>query len=97
MEATHEPLHLDKRSLVKWKIMGMPTSFIWITIFFNGAFEYFDGGIFKLLRWMRKLYQSTSDDEILYADRSSMNKQLSVIPFMRKTKSTNMAGGWVFK
>jgi hypothetical protein len=50
METTHEILHLDKRSLVQWKIVDMPTSFIWIIIFFNGPSEYGDGGIFELLR-----------------------------------------------
>jgi hypothetical protein len=49
METTHEPLHKDKRM----KDNGH-TSFIWITVFFNGTFEYGDGGILKLLRWMRK-------------------------------------------
>jgi hypothetical protein len=27
MEKTHKPLHLDKRSLVQWKITDMATSF----------------------------------------------------------------------
>jgi len=55
MATTHEPLHLDKRSFVQWKIVDIPTSFILIIIFFNGPFEYGDGGIFKLLRWMQNL------------------------------------------
>jgi hypothetical protein len=46
MERTREPLHLDKWSFVHGKIIDMPTSFIWITIFFDGTFEY--GGITKL-------------------------------------------------
>jgi hypothetical protein len=48
METTREPLNLDKRSLVQWKIMGIPTStsFILIIISFDGAFEY--GGGSKL-------------------------------------------------
>jgi hypothetical protein len=50
--------------------MDIPTSFKKIVIF-NRAFEYGDGGIFKLLWWMRKLYQSMWDNEILFADRSS--------------------------
>jgi hypothetical protein len=49
MATTHEPLHLDKRSFVQWKIFDIPTTFIWIKIFFKGPFEYGDGGIFKLL------------------------------------------------
>jgi hypothetical protein len=75
----------------------IPTSFIWIIIFFNGPFEYGDSGIFKLLRWMQNLDQTTWDHEILYADRSSMNKQLLVTPLFRKTRNTNMAGGWNLK
>jgi hypothetical protein len=46
METTREPLNLDKRSLVQWKIMGIPTSSILIIISFDGAFEY--GGGSKL-------------------------------------------------
>jgi hypothetical protein len=33
------------------------TSFIWIIIFFDRAFEYGDSGIFKLLMWMQNLHQ----------------------------------------
>jgi hypothetical protein len=44
----------------------------WIIIVFNGAFGYGDGGIFKLLRWLRKLYQSTWGHTILYADSLKM-------------------------
>jgi hypothetical protein len=29
MNTTHELLHLFKLSLVQWKIMNIPTSFIW--------------------------------------------------------------------
>jgi hypothetical protein len=79
------------------KDSGILTSFIWIIIFFNGPFEYGDGGIFKLLRWMQKFRLSTWDHEILYADKSSMEKQLLVIPLLRETKNTNMAGGWKFE
>jgi hypothetical protein len=47
---------------------------------------------------MQNLSQSTWDDEILYADRSSMNKQLLVIyHFRKKTKNTNITGDWAFK
>jgi hypothetical protein len=45
METTHELLHLYKLSFVHWKIMDIPTSFIWI-IFFDGAFEYGGGSKF---------------------------------------------------
>jgi hypothetical protein len=71
VEIPHEPLHLqlDKRSLVQWKIMDILTSFILIIIFFDGDFEYGDGGTFKLLTWMQNLHQSTSGHDILYADR----------------------------
>jgi hypothetical protein len=39
METSHELLHLDKWSLVQWKIMGIPTSCIWIMIWFDKAFN----------------------------------------------------------
>jgi hypothetical protein len=38
METTHEPLRLGKWSLVQWKIMDVPTSFIWIIILFDKGF-----------------------------------------------------------
>jgi hypothetical protein len=38
MEKTHEPLHLDKLSFERWKIIDIPTSFVWIIIFYDGAF-----------------------------------------------------------
>jgi hypothetical protein len=40
MEATHQPLRLDKRSLVQLEIIDIST--ILIIISFNGAFEYGD-------------------------------------------------------
>jgi hypothetical protein len=46
METAHEPLHLDKWSLVQWKITDMPTSFIWIVVSFLEAFKYGDGAKF---------------------------------------------------
>jgi hypothetical protein len=48
METTHEPLQLDKRNVVQWKIMRIPKSFIWINLFFNRPFKYGDGGILKV-------------------------------------------------
>jgi hypothetical protein len=82
MEITLKPLRLDKQSLVQWKIMDMPTSFIWIIIFFDGVFKYGDG-TFKLLRWMKNLHQLTWDHQIFYADRSSKDEQPSVRPLFR--------------
>jgi hypothetical protein len=46
MESTNGPLHLDKWSFVRWNIMDIYTSSIWIINFFDGAFEY--GGISKV-------------------------------------------------
>jgi hypothetical protein len=46
MEMTREPLHLDERNLVQWKIMDIHTSFIWIIIFFEKASEYDSGSSF---------------------------------------------------
>jgi hypothetical protein len=43
METTHEPLHLDNCSFAQRKIMDIPTSFIWIIIFFDAVF-FNDGG-----------------------------------------------------
>jgi hypothetical protein len=54
----------------------MPTSFIWIIVFCNGRFNCGDARIFKLLKLMQTLRQSTWDEEILYVDRSSMDRQL---------------------
>jgi hypothetical protein len=48
---------------------------MWIIIFFCVTFENGDGKIFKLLRWKHNLHQSTWDNEILYANRSSKDKQ----------------------
>jgi hypothetical protein len=46
LEITHEPLNLNKWIFVQWKIMEIPTSFTWIIIFLDGAFECGDGGKF---------------------------------------------------
>jgi hypothetical protein len=94
---THEPLHLEKQSFVQWKIMDIPTSFILIIIFFNKPFEYSGDGIFKLLRWIQTLHQSTWGHNILYADRSSEGEQLLIWPLLRETKNTYMAGSWKLK
>jgi hypothetical protein len=40
-----------------------------------------------LLRWMQNLHQSTRDHEILYAERSSKDKQALVRPHLWKTKT----------
>jgi hypothetical protein len=69
------------------------TSFILIIIFFNGLFEYGDGGIFKLLKWMQNLHQSTWNHEILHSDRYLENEQLLIRPLLRETKNMNMADG----
>jgi hypothetical protein len=70
VETTHEPLLLDKLSLIKSKIMGIPASFILI-IFFSETFECAEGGIFKFLRWIQMLHQLKWDHEIWYANGSS--------------------------
>jgi hypothetical protein len=94
METTNEPLRLEKWSSVQWKRVDIPASFIFnILIFWH--FEYGDG--FKQLRWMKNLRQSTWDNKILYADRSSKDKQLLVMSLWRKTKNASMAVGWKFK
>jgi hypothetical protein len=64
MEITHELLHLDKQSLVQLKIMDIQVLFD----FFKRPFEYGNGGILKVLRWMQNLHQSTWDHAIFHAD-----------------------------
>jgi hypothetical protein len=91
-ETTHEPLHLDKRSMVHWKII-----FVWIIIFFNRSFEYGNGGIFRLVRWMQNMHQLTCDHIIGYADISSEDEKRLLRPLTRKTKNMTMAGSWLFK
>jgi hypothetical protein len=49
MKTAHEPLYLDKWSFVQWKIMDIPTSFTWIVIFFDRAFEYGGGLNFEVM------------------------------------------------
>jgi hypothetical protein len=71
--------------------MDIPTSFVSIFIFLDGPFEYGDGGIFILLRWMQNFHHTMCDHEILYADKSSMDKLL-VIPLFWESKNMNMAG-----
>jgi hypothetical protein len=56
-----------------------------------------EGGIFKLLRWMKNLHHSTWDHRMLYAGRSLEVEQLLIRPLMQKTKNTNMVGGWYLK
>jgi hypothetical protein len=70
MEITYKALRLDKQSLIQLRIMYVSTRFIWISVFFDRAFEYGDDGIFRLLRWIQKLHQSTCDHKIFYGDRS---------------------------
>jgi hypothetical protein len=43
------------------------------------------------------MQHSTWDYEIVYADRSSKDKQLLVRPLLWKTKNTNIAGSWKLK
>jgi hypothetical protein len=82
--------------LVQWKIMDIGTSFIWIIIFFDEAFEYSDSGIFRLLKWMQKLHQSTWDDEILNADMASKD-ELLISPLFWGAKNMNMEGSLKLK
>jgi hypothetical protein len=46
---------------------------------------------------MQTLCHSTKDYEILYFDRCSEDEQLLVRQFLRKTKNTNIVGGWYLK
>jgi hypothetical protein len=97
MAKTHEPSYLDKQSLVQWKVADIHTSFVWIFIFLGEPFEYGDGGIFRLPRWMQTLPQPMCDHEISYADSSSYAGQLLIRPLLRETKNTKMASCWKLK
>jgi hypothetical protein len=55
-------------------------------------FTYGDGGVFKQLRWMENLRQSTWDHEIWHADSSSDARLVLKRPRLRETKNMNMAG-----
>jgi hypothetical protein len=79
------------------ELMDIPTSFIWIIIFFNKPSAYSDGGILKLLRWIQNLQQSTWDHKILYADRSLEDEQLLIRPLLLESKNMNMACSWMLK
>jgi hypothetical protein len=94
MATTHEPLHLNKQSFVQWKIVEIPTTIVWIIIFFNELIEYGDGGIFKLLRWMQNLNPSK---KMLYAERSLRGWTTFINTTFVKSKNMNMAVGWMFK
>jgi hypothetical protein len=87
MATTHEPLNLDERRFVQWKVVDMPTSFIWIIIFCSGPFQYGDGGICKLLRWMQYLNNATWDHNILHADRCLEDQRL-----LPESRNINMTG-----
>jgi hypothetical protein len=39
METSHEPVHLGDWSFVQWRIMSLPTGFIWIIILFDEALK----------------------------------------------------------
>jgi hypothetical protein len=58
-------------TFVTMKYQGHSYRFYSNHYFFDGAFEYGDGGTCKHLRWMKILLQSTWDHEMLYVDRSS--------------------------
>jgi hypothetical protein len=72
----------------------VPTSFIWIIIFVNGPFEYGDGKIFKLLRWMQNLPQSKRNRTIVYADRPLKDEQVLIKPLLQECKDMDMTGAW---
>jgi hypothetical protein len=65
MATTQESLQLDKRSFYnKISRTYLPTRFISVIIFFNRPFKDGNGGLFKLLRWMQNLHQSTWEHNI---------------------------------
>jgi hypothetical protein len=94
---TLESLHLNEQSFVQWKMMDIPKSFIWIIISVNRPFEYGDGGMFELLRWMQNLHRSTWDRKISYPDRPFEDEQFLMRQLLRKSLSMNMEDGWQLK
>jgi hypothetical protein len=78
------------------KDSGYTYKFLWIIIFFNGPFEYGDGGIYRLLRWIQNVHQS-ADHKILCSDRSLEDEQLLLRSLLWESKNVNMAGGWKLK
>jgi hypothetical protein len=46
------------------KTMNIPTDFVLIIILFHVTFEYGNGTIFKLLRWIQNFHQSAWDRDI---------------------------------
>jgi hypothetical protein len=58
----------------------------YLNYFLHGSFEYGDGVILELLRWMQKFYPSTRDHEMLHADSSSKDEHLLMRPLLRETK-----------
>jgi hypothetical protein len=53
--------------------------------------------MFKLLRWMKNIHQLTWDLEILYADKSSKDKQLLIRPLLPKNQKLEHGGRLKFK
>jgi hypothetical protein len=49
MKTAYKPLHLNKWSLVQYKIMDTSASFIWIIFLFDGAFKYNNGAKFGVM------------------------------------------------
>jgi hypothetical protein len=46
MDTSHEPVHLDKLSVVQSKVMYISTAFVCVIILFDKSFEYGDGSKF---------------------------------------------------
>jgi hypothetical protein len=96
MEITYESLNLDGIWYNERWWTCLKVLFEWLFPFY-GPFEYGDGGIFKLLRWMQNLRRSTWGHEILHVDRFSEDEQLLITSLLRESKNANVAGGWTLK
>jgi hypothetical protein len=76
METTHELNALRSTKFGTMKYYRHTYNFYVNVIFFVGPFVNGDGKIFRLLRWMQTLHQSSWDNEILYKYTSLKDNNL---------------------
>jgi hypothetical protein len=91
MAMTHEPLHLDKRNFVQWKIVDIPISFIWIIIFFNGPFAYAERSLRGWTNLIRPLLRKSKS-----MDMAGGWKLKFALYFMEKTHEPLHLDKWSF-
>jgi hypothetical protein len=74
-------------------LVDIPTSFIWIVIFFGEVFDMSMG----FLNSSSGCKTCTSQHSTMCFGRSVKDDQLVIRPHLRKTSNTNMVGGWKSK